>query len=772
MCQPGKFQDQAEQATCTECAAGTYSEIGYSECIPCLGIDDNVTECNPVNGDPTKCPGSSTLGDDVDCSTGTNETNCETLLNLNADYVCKWGNGVCKPDCSVGNIRQACVARWGRCDDKCTKTYSIDTDAKTPMMGDIPLIEETSCPYTHNQKQVCGSGDEGNCSSNFTCGDWFYLDGRDHGTICSAYSSENYDLDHKSNIDKNVLDESDKLKDEDKKQVGDICCRDTRICDDFTCPEYATRRTTEKKRQLEGGNTAIQNCCEEKSCSRWEDDGNKCVNGEFLPNGLGYSEKECCFELCGNWNKRTIKQKLLDRFKNITDTVIESVFDDDVSKWTTDDYINKLMEIDNVTDTGTPVEISNCGVDQKILTNLRGIDSDTCCISSYETCSSKNWECPENKFTNLSKLSERCDLTDGDNSRCPETEENISKCCSDYQTCGDFTCPIGYMANDQKKDEVCKGPICSVDDDLDCCSKKGQCSELNCGIGYQNNRIHDYTYCKGELCTIENDKETCCIENQTCSDMTCPIGYYQRSKNKDTRCWDGVCDQDNKLDMLLCCGKCSPVPNAYTYSCDRKGASTVIECDSAYSLIEGNCVSGKELIDISLTLDGDYGIFIDDRDHMEKAKEALCRKMSEMFVFDDCVKRINITGFKKGSVIIGFQIENDNKLIGVTQVEQLFSKDVVLDGLNMKIKETPRIRKIASVSIKPKCKSDTDIHRCPYGTRLKENSEDVYGSSDNECCVLDWEILKVILPVFLLGLLFIFIVYKRTLGRFIKIKDV
>ena len=39
--------------------------------------------------------------------------------------------------------------------------------------------------------------------------------------------------------------------------------------------------------------------------------------------------------------------------------------------------------------------------------------------------------------------------------------------------------------------------------------------------------------------------------------------------------------------------------------------------------------------------------------------------MSEMFVFDDCVKRINITGFKKGSVIIGFQIENDNKLIGV-----------------------------------------------------------------------------------------------------------
>ena len=111
-------------------------------------------------------------------------------------------------------------------------------------------------------------------------------------------------------------------------------------------------------------------------------------------------------------------------------------------------------------------------------------------------------------------------------------------------------------------------------------------------------------------------------------------------------------------------------------------------------------------------------------------------------------------------------------MIGVTQVEQLFSKDVVLDGLNMKIKESPIIRTIKPISGTPTCESNTYRHKCPYGTKLKEKSEDVYGSSDNECCVLDWDILKVILPAFLLGLLFIFIVYKRTLGKFIKIKGV
>jgi len=450
--------------------------------------------------------------------------------------------------------------------------------------------------------------------------------------------------------------------------------------------------------------------------------------------------------------------------------VIEPVFNKDVSNWTTDDYINELMKIDNLTDTGTPVEISNCEVDKKILNNLRGIDSDTCCIDSYETCSSKNWECPENTYTNISDLSEECNPIPND--RCPETDENIEICCTDYQTCGDFTCPIGYIANSQKTTEICKGSICSVDDDLDCCLKKEMCSELNCGIGYQNNRIHDYKYCKSVSCSIQDDKETCCIENQTCSSMTCPTGYYQRSKNKDTRCWDGICDPDNKLDMLLCCGKCSPVPNAYTYTCDRKGVSTALECNSAYSLIGGKCVSGNELIDISLTLDGDYSNFIADRDHNKKAKEALCGKMSDFLVFDDCVKRINITGFKKGSVIIEFQIENEGQRVNVKQVEQLFSKDVVLDELNMKIKEPPIIRKIKPISRKPKCKRDNYRHKCPYGTILKENADDIYGSSDNECCVLDWDILKVILPGFLIGLLFIFIVYKRTLGRFVKIKDV
>jgi len=503
----------------------------------------------------------------------------------------------------------------------------------------------------------------------------------------------------------------------------------------------------------------------------WITDGNQCREGTvLLDNGLGYSEKECCFELCGDWNQRTITPKLQTRFPEILDETINTLFTVNEPEWTTYNYIEKVKELqEDIIDTGTPVNISNCESGQKLFSERRGIDSDTCCINTYETCSTKKWKCPENKYTDISSLSKECVSSPYD--RCPDTADNIEICCSEYQKCSDFTCPPGYIVNSQTKDEFCKGPLCSVEDDLDCCIVKEKCSKLYCGFGYQTNRLHEHKYCKNEICTILDDKETCCIKNQTCSSMACPIGYYQRSKNKDTLCWDGKCDPDNKLDMLMCCEKCTPVPNATIYTCDKEGTSTAVECNAFYSLDGGVCLSDKELLDISLTLDGDYGNFISDRNHMEKAKEELCRKMGAFLEFDECVEVLTITELKKGSVIINFQIVNEGQSMNVKQVEQLFSKGVFLDGLNMKIKETPIIKTIEPVSLAPKCVSDTYKYNCHYGLILKENAGDIYGYSDKECCRLDWGILKVVTSIFLIGILLIFIIYQLTLGKFIKRKS-
>ena len=48
---------------------------------------------------------------------------------------------------------------------------------------------------------------------------------------------------------------------------------------------------------------------------------------------------------------------------------------------------------------------------------------------------------------------------------------------------------------------------------------------------------------------------------------------------------------------------------------------------------------------------------------------------------------------------------------------------------------------------------------------LKDDSNEIYGSTDLECCKLDWNVLKYVFPIFLFILLILYIIYKVKLGR-------
>ena len=62
------------------------------------------------------------------------------------------------------------------------------------------------------------------------------------------------------------------------------------------------------------------------------------------------------------------------------------------------------------------------------------------------------------------------------------------------------------------------------------------------------------------------------------------------------------------------------------------------------------------------------------------------------------------------------------------------------------------------------CYSDIYKHVCPFGTMLKSNASSINASTSQECCELDWEILKVVLPLFVLMLFALWFIKKRTIG--------
>ena len=143
----------------------------------------------------------------------------------------------------------------------------------------------------------------------------------------------------------------------------------------------------------------LQKCCIRKSCDDWKSEGNSCGEAEFITNKLGFSKNECCFDLCGSWNKRTITDNIKERFPNISEDDITTIFNEnDVSSWTTDDYLDEINNIDNINDNGTPEILTNCQEGDLLISEKHGSDVLQCCINNRITCISKEWECPNNMF--------------------------------------------------------------------------------------------------------------------------------------------------------------------------------------------------------------------------------------------------------------------------------------------------------------------------------------------------------------------------------------
>ena len=295
-----------------------------------------------------------------------------------------------------------------------------------------------------------------------------------------------------------------------------------------------------------------------------------------------------------------IKEKVKQRFDNVSDSHIESIFQNEdifpnnrkIITNTDEQIITLLNEFE---DNGIPEKITNCGYNQEINTYKQGSTEAECCFNQKNTCSSKEWECPDNTYDNIDKSLETC-LNLTDDNKCPDSEENHRLCCSQYQKCGDMNCPYGFINDYTKSQEYCEGPICNIENDSKCCKEKEKCKDLKCGYGRTNNRNRDDNYCKNEKCSIKYDLKTCCSRNEICSDMTCPLGYYNKKQNDNKSCFNEICDINNKLDVLKCCVECKPVENAKFYECNNIDGSYAVECNDGYVLEEKQCIKRKILL--------------------------------------------------------------------------------------------------------------------------------------------------------------------------------
>ena len=229
--------------------------------------------------------------------------------------------------------------------------------------------------------------------------------------------------------------------------------------------------------------------------------------------------------------------------------------------------------------------------------------------------------------------------------------------------------------------------------------------------------------------------------------------------------------------MLRCCKTCSPVENSKEVVCSTKDDSVAKDCNVNYTLVDGKCEGEKELLSISIKLDGNYDDFIEDPNNSEKMKQALCNILhrDRNIELDKCNETLQLMGFDQGSLIVNFQIKNEKyseEKILESDINTMFSKGKTLDNFNMEIMDHPeiKIREVSGDTL-VKCIGEYHTHICPFGTKIKYNAENIYGITDRECCQLDWNILKVIIPIFLIGLLFIFIIYKKTLGKIIRKKS-
>lgn len=501
--------------------------------------------------------------------------------------------------------------------------------------------------------------------------------------------------------------------------IENICCDDVK-CTDYTCPNNYKKISPEPDLVYSSGiYSPLETCCERKKCQDWLNDGNTCSDSpQYLnpENRDGYSEYECCYQTCDAWG---------------------------------------LSQGSNPCDGGIIIE-------GKI-----GWGSNECCLRSRNTCFHKTWDCPEKKSLNIDNLDQLCDCGGGNTScsECLENDVNIEKCCRENNLCSSLTCPANYHLNPEKRNERCLKRMCTPFNDLEtCCLENETCSSMSCGTGYHLRDSNKDKFCLGAKCTVKDDRPLCCSENSTCHYMNCPNGYYKNEKSKDKKCYEGYCDPENRFNLLRCCRECKEVENSKTYTCTTKDNSIATSCNEGFILKYGLCKRETESIVVLITIGSEYDDFILIDNYSTKLKNDLCTIIKEQkgIQTSKCLEMVQINEIKQGSVVASFTIETEkysDDTFSKEDIQELFKKDTLLSTLNLQISEDPRIQATGD-DTHVKCSEGTYEYQCPFYMSVKKNAPNIHGASTIQCCDLNWDILKYIIPLLLLLLLIIYGVFK------------
>lgn len=783
---PNDISDTCEINTCYTPASNVYTN--YDK------VDDILLNADEIKEKRVQCSQGNSLLEglclpiDYDvCINIIDEDTCNGKNNESDRNVCLWsvyeGEGKCESKNEEMNycIDKITGVQSGEpeeiCnrDDKCQYNDRFTDGARlTPCeehYGDVVDVIPT---------QAQRWGYEG-CQT--TCRDWY---NPSDGIIPSNIEIEG-DQGICRNFNNYVIDNDRKIPSFDilsnlNNTVEQYCCSDI-TCGSYDCESYNELRNYKQK---EGTDlmfifndswiiNPLQICCEPKTCNDWAEEGNMCnfsnqKNDTLISGKIGFSSEECCFTTCETWNNTLLNTKLSEIFP---ETIVQQILteNEEINHENIREIIlNKLtinpnanissedLEILNNPEEDIPTSISHiipCSKDYKLFGDKQGDDENTCCISKNNTCLTKTWDCPENMFRNIDNLYQYCENNNRDEG-CIMTSQNIEICCKDFEKCKDMDCPEGYIVDSYKKEEYCENAECSKTDDLDtCCVEKEKCKDLRCGNNFSNDPNNSENYCVNEKCNIPNDRANCCIGNEVCEDMECPIGFYNNEKNKNRKCYEKVCNPENKLDMLKCCKECKSVENASEYICTNDSDSIATTCFGSYTLVNGKCEGDKEIYDVSFKLDGDYDTFMEDSNNSILLKQELCDLLS---LSPSQCNELEIIGFEKGSVIVNFRLKsekNTDEKISEADIKTKLEKGNKF--FNMNVIDNPNVRQnVKEGEQLLRC----NTHTCPYGTRLKENPSSVYGNSNRECCGIDWKIMKIVIPIFLVVLLCIYILFS------------
>jgi hypothetical protein len=603
------------------------------------------------------------------------------------------------------------------------------------------------------------------------------------------------------------------------KTIEEICCKNT-TCSSYRCPDTHTRRIQNLNLfKYDGIYGPLEICCESKTCGEWQTE-NTCSAERPNPEGnnkLGFSEEECCQEICDGWYTRTEKENLQTRF-SIVDTLLRDIY---IQYNSINDGQCHNVEIEEVcsaidsentehvsicnsivlgelnsetrctsafdptnTDTAPPAicnyqtecpktidnyilprVIHNSGsdsgtpenidpcLDETLIENKYGNGFNECCATSI--CSDKTWDCPENTSENVDNLLAKCD-----GFTCEENDNNISVCCSENQTCEDMTCSSNYSKKTNTLDRICPGVLCN---DEECCFENETCADISCKNGYSLNSSTLTTNCTSPECSIIEDHDNCCISNETCSTMVCPNNHFVDQVNSQKTCYEKTCNRENDYDLLLCCDECGPVENAVGVSCTNKIDSIATSCIDNYVVNDGVCEKKKEIVDIQLKLDGDYTEFMNDVENIQRLKESICNDLisntESPLTLETCMSKLLIKDITEGSLIVEFTIENEfdtGQPITKENIEKTFLVGNQISDLGMTVIDEPII--VSEVTENDtKCVSEGYEHECSFGLKLVDGAENVIGITDNECCTMDWKYLKYIVPGLLLFLALVYI---------------